>query len=314
MNFHDTIVYISVTQDGYFALQTLLAARKTIHYVITLSPDKSAHVADYIDFRPLCSRYKVTCLTVRSIKELEVALVNDKARLIIINGWSELLSERLLSSPTLGCVGTHPALLPKNRGRAPIAWHFLNNEQKGGVTLFYLDKGCDSGPIIDQCEFFITSEDNASTYYERITQLGSDMLLDHFDAFSQSKVPAKEQNHAQATYLLKRIPEDSLLDFSWTSKKVCAHIRAVAELYPLAFFYYQGKKICVCRGSIPTNAPHYSGVIGQIAAVNSHSIRIVTGDGVVDISCFFTETGDPIKPIDFFKVGHRTNQLEQRYG
>lgn len=313
MTFRDSIVYVSMTKDGYFALEMLLKAGKQIDHVITLSPDLAASVSDYADFTSLCTNYGVACWPVASIKEVEQQLVVDKPKIIFVNGWSEMLSKALVTAPVQGCVGTHPALLPKNRGRAPIAWHFLNEETRGGVTLFYLDEGCDSGPIIDQREFTITYKDNATSYYERITHLGADLLLQHFNDLISAKILATTQDHSRATYLLKRIPEDSWLDFHWTSGVICNHIRAVAAVYPLGYFYYEGAKILVSLSGVPSDVPHYSGVSGQVAAVSDVYVRIITADGVVDLLSIYSESGEKLIPREVFKVGRRVNQLKHHY-
>jgi len=46
-----------------------------------------------------------------------------------------------------GCLNLHSALLPKYRGLMPSFWVLKNNENKTGVSVFFVDKGIDSGPI-----------------------------------------------------------------------------------------------------------------------------------------------------------------------
>ena len=41
-------------------------------------------------------------------------------------------------------------MLPKYRGLMPTFWALRNNEQYTGVTVFIVDEGIDSGPIVEQ--------------------------------------------------------------------------------------------------------------------------------------------------------------------
>jgi methionyl-tRNA formyltransferase len=44
--------------------------------------------------------------------------------------------------------GLHASLLPDYSGGAPLVWAMINGETKTGVTLFQMDDGVDSGPIV----------------------------------------------------------------------------------------------------------------------------------------------------------------------
>ena len=50
----------------------------------------------------------------------------------------------------MGCINLHTALLPKYRGLMPTFWVLKNNEKNTGVSVFFVDEGIDSGPIIVQ--------------------------------------------------------------------------------------------------------------------------------------------------------------------
>ena len=68
-----------------------------------------------------------------------------------------ILGNQIFKSPILnlapkGCINLHTALLPQYRGLMPTFWVLKNNEKKTGVSVFYVDEGIDSGPIIVQKE------------------------------------------------------------------------------------------------------------------------------------------------------------------
>ncbi len=303
------IVYISTTKDGYFALKKLLEANKKIDLIITLSPEKATNVSDYIDFVPLAKKYAVPYKHVVDINKEFGLFQKLHADAVFVNGWSQIIKKPILSTARYGFVGTHPALLPKNRGRAPIAWHFINNEKYGGVTLFYLDEGCDSGPIIEQMRCVITPNDNALTYYTKITDMGAKLILKNYDKIASGTAISSPQDHRYATYLLRRRPLDSLLVFSNTTREIHNQIRAVSGVYPTAFFKYRGKEYRVMRSLIRKTKRPY-GVPGQIIGATKTELRVLTADGIIILAGMLDQHDKPISCSDSFKLGNNINDYK----
>ncbi len=301
-------VYISTTKDGYFGLEKLIISGKRIDEIITCPQTKSEAISDYADFSPLAKKYNLEIVFTKDINSLVSTFQKNKPNLIIVNGWSQLLKKELLELPLRGCVGTHPALLPKNRGRAPIAWHFINEEDYGGVTLFYLNEGSDSGPIIDQIKFKINANDNASTFYEKITQVGADLLIKNFDAICDGNAKSHKQDESGATYLLKRRPRDSEINFSANAKQIHNLVRAESNIYPLAFFASKGSKYEVLKSELVGPHPKYSGVDGQIAVVKGDGMWVLCGDGLISFTKVLDERRNPVNIREMFKEGDVLNE------
>ena len=64
--------------------------------------------------------------------------------------------------------GLHASLLPDYSGGAPLVWTMINGESETGTTLFKMDSGIDSGPIVGQKAEPIWNDDTIATIYERI--------------------------------------------------------------------------------------------------------------------------------------------------
>src|SRR3546814_1648120 len=64
-------------------------------------------------------------------------------------------------------IGYHPAPLPRLRGRGVIPWTILANEPITAGTLFSIDDGVDSGPILEQAFFHVAPDETAASLYER---------------------------------------------------------------------------------------------------------------------------------------------------
>ena len=63
---------------------------------------------------------------------------------------NQIFKTDLINLAPKGCINLHTALLPKYRGLMPTFWVLKNNEKYTGVSVFFVDKGIDSGPIIVQ--------------------------------------------------------------------------------------------------------------------------------------------------------------------
>jgi methionyl-tRNA formyltransferase len=63
---------------------------------------------------------------------------------------NEIFKTPLLNLAPKGCLNVHTALLPKYRGLMPSFWVLKHKEQRTGVSVFLVDEGIDSGPIVVQ--------------------------------------------------------------------------------------------------------------------------------------------------------------------
>tara|TARA_B100000029_G_scaffold501481_1_gene574976 strand:- start:699 stop:1403 length:705 start_codon:yes stop_codon:yes gene_type:complete len=66
---------------------------------------------------------------------------------IIVLGGTRLLSNEIIKIPKIGILNSHPAILPKYKGRDCVGWSILNGD-KVGATVHLVDSGIDTGPII----------------------------------------------------------------------------------------------------------------------------------------------------------------------
>ena len=83
--------------------------------------------------------------------EASIQKIKDTgAELLISIAGNQIFKEKLFNEFQFGCINLHTALLPEYRGLMPTFWAMKNNERYAGVSVFQVDKGIDSGPIIAQ--------------------------------------------------------------------------------------------------------------------------------------------------------------------
>src|SRR5213593_5226647 len=103
----------------------------------------------------------------RSLKapEAQHAFAEARADLGVLAYVTQIVPEPLLHIPRLGSICFHPSLLPKYRGGSAINWTLIKGETKTGISLFWVDEGIDTGPILLQKEARIDPDDTAGTLY-----------------------------------------------------------------------------------------------------------------------------------------------------
>ena len=84
--------------------------------------------------------------------------INQKSNIDILKGLRpdlivSILGNQIFKSPLLElapCLNLHTAPLPKYRGLLPTFWVLKNQEKQTAVSVFLVDEGIDSGPILVQ--------------------------------------------------------------------------------------------------------------------------------------------------------------------
>jgi len=92
------------------------------------------------------------------------------------------------------CFNFHPGILPEYRGTGIFSWILINKEKKAGVTLHLIDKGIDTGDIIEIREFLISKDDTAYSLFLRSEQIIYKMFQDWFCDILNGKFTAVPQN------------------------------------------------------------------------------------------------------------------------
>ena len=143
------------------------------------------------------------CLKV--LKEMvDIAVDRADVDILFVLGYRKLLSKELLNAPRIGCIGSHPTLLPRGRGHHPIIWTVVKKLKTSGLTLFWLDEGVDSGDIWYQRKFRVEMCD-ADWLYEKATRVAQEILRERVPELEMGVFKRTPQDHSKATYWRKRI-------------------------------------------------------------------------------------------------------------
>jgi methionyl-tRNA formyltransferase len=92
--------------------------------------------------------------------------------------YGRILRPEVLAIPAHGWWNVHFSLLPRWRGAAPVQHALLAGDLSTGVSVFQLDEGMDTGPILSQREHPITPGTTAGALLEELAHVGAILLAE----------------------------------------------------------------------------------------------------------------------------------------
>jgi phosphoribosylglycinamide formyltransferase-1 len=101
-----------------------------------------------------------------------------KPDLVVFAGFMKLVGPEFMHEFGGRCVNTHPALLPSFPGMHGVRDALDFGSKVTGATLFVVDRGVDTGPIVAQVAVDVRRDDDEASLHERIKQAERQMLVD----------------------------------------------------------------------------------------------------------------------------------------
>ena len=101
-----------------------------------------------------------------------------KPDLVVLAGFMKLVGPAFLGEFGGRCVNTHPALLPSFPGMHGVRAALDFGVKVTGATLFVVDGGVDTGPIVAQTAVEVRPDDDEESLHERIKHAERRMLVD----------------------------------------------------------------------------------------------------------------------------------------
>jgi phosphoribosylglycinamide formyltransferase 1 len=111
-------------------------------------------------------------------RELTESCRKHRPDLVVLAGFMKLTGEAFLAEFGGRCVNTHPALSPSFPGMTGPADALEYGVKVTGATLFVVDAGVDTGPIVEQAVVPVEEDDDVASLHERIKAAERGMLVD----------------------------------------------------------------------------------------------------------------------------------------
>ncbi|WP_241972543.1 methionyl-tRNA formyltransferase [Aliidiomarina haloalkalitolerans] len=228
---------------------------------MTLHDDQAINKSGRVYLDNFCLKHNIPLLKSRHVNNQDVieAIKQHEIDWLFIIGWSQIAGSEVLNAPKQGVLGMHPTLLPKGRGRAAIPWAILKGLDKTGVTLFKLDTGVDTGPIVDQVEIPLSAKTTASELYELVDEAHIRLMKKVVPALMSNSITLTEQDDSKATEWPGRKPEDGRIDPKGNVQDAERLVRAVTRPYPGAFIDINGRRFVIWQAEVKSESTTNAG-------------------------------------------------------
>lgn len=215
-----------------------------------------------------------------------------------------ILPPKLLELPSKGSINLHASLLPKYRGAAPIHWAVINGEEETGCSVFFLNEQVDTGQLIAQQSTDVGINETTGDVYNRLKEMGSDLLAESVNRIAEESYELSEQNHDKATPAPKLFTEDCKINFDQSARKVHNKIRGLSP-FPTAWATLDGKKFNMYRSQI---GPDQSLKVGQLL-MDGDQLLVGCNPGTVILEKVQLQGKKRMNGKDFMNGYNGPNQL-----
>ncbi|MCY3637826.1 MAG: methionyl-tRNA formyltransferase [Chloroflexi bacterium] len=242
-------------------------------------PDREGRPADPV--KTAAEAHDIPVLQFRRMRNQDCidAFLALNADLCVMAFVTDIVPDAILEAPTQGTIQYHPSLLPLHRGPSSINWPIIFGREKTGLTVFWPDKGLDTGPVLLQKETEIGPDDTlGSVYFGRLFPMGVDAMVEAVDMVKAGTAPRIEQNHDDATYEGWCRAEDVVIDWDKPVGEVYNLIRG-SDPSPGSGSTFGDDSVRFFRAS--KSDSDAGGAPGEVTEITDDGFRIAANGGSV---------------------------------
>ncbi|MBE5932006.1 MAG: methionyl-tRNA formyltransferase [Lachnospiraceae bacterium] len=301
------VVYMGTPDFAVYALESIIKAGHDVQAVIT-QPDKAKGRSKALIPTPVKAKameYDIPVYQPEKLREEEnVKLLTDiNPDIIVVAAYGQILPESILNIPKYGCINIHASLLPKYRGAAPIEWSIIDGEEVTGVTTMYMEKGLDTGDMIEKVQVAIESDDTGITLHDKLAEAGAKLILSTLDKLEAGTAVRTKQNNDESCYASMLSKEMGNIDFTKSADEIERLIRGLNP-WPCAYTRIDGKGVKIFKAQVCQVAD--GATPGEIVEVTKKTFTIACGKDGLIIKNLQPEGKKPMDTVSYLN-GNKLN-------
>src|SRR4030042_2376058 len=290
------IVIVGQGPFGEKVSQTLIQKGEDIVGIFS-PPDKRGE-----SMKVMAEKSGITFFRPNLMKDPQVhdAYVKLKPELAILAFVTDIIPEKLLAVPSLGTICYHPSILPRHRGASAINWAIIQGDTRTGLTIFWVDRGIDTGPILLQKEVDIGPDDTTgSLYFNTLFPMGVDAIVESVEMIKRGGAPRISQDESKATYEPPCDDKVASVDFDKSINDIYNLIRG-CDPQPGAYTIFKGKRVRFydAKKGLLTIEKRF----GEIVSIEEKSLQIAVKGGIIKIGKLRVDKGEKIGPMEFAQL------------
>ena len=282
-------IVIGISELAIYCAQALLDSGAEICALISM-PEKS-RPNNPADFSSFVAKNNITYHELENINSSEgIKLLREYKPDYIFGALNEILTNEVLEIPNRYCIGAHPTDLPFNRGRHPLHWLISMGITESKLSFFIVDEGIDTGNILIQIPFKISSSDainDAVNNMNKSAYAGMKKVCNKL--LSDPSYRGYKQDNSRANYWRKRTPHDVTLDLRMPADLITRIVRSFTIPYPCANLIYKKNIIKIKKAKIVTTNVRVEELQriepGRIISADEKTMIVKVDDEIIELVC-----------------------------
>ena len=160
----------------------------------------------------------------------------------VVVAYGQILPQRALDTPRLGCFNLHPSLLPRWRGAAPIQRAIIAGDAETGVCVMRMEEGLDTGPVLACERTAIGTDDTAASLHDRLSAMGARLMAETLAGVANGRLHPVPQSAEGATYAAKIDKAETQMDWAREATALSAQVRGLSP-FPGAWCEIAGERV-----------------------------------------------------------------------
>jgi methionyl-tRNA formyltransferase len=219
----DQVVIIGTGRLARACLEICLVQHRN---VVCIEPEKQV----FSSLSAACKGHGVDYCLLTDKLSLESFFLKIQIPTLVVSAYnSYLFSDSVLKNSNLCVVNFHNSLLPKHRGRNAPTWAIFELDAITGITWHRVTPNIDAGEIIAQRAIPISDFDTAVQLTQRTLDVGAEVFGEIVARLLNSGLSQTVNlDHVEGRiHRAKDVPNDGVLDLSWTPIKISAFLRSL---------------------------------------------------------------------------------------
>lgn len=200
--------------------------------------------------------------------------------LIVVVAFGQILPQRVLDIPPLGCINVHASLLPRYRGAAPMQRCLMAGESMTGVTTMFMDAGLDTGDMLLWKAVAIDADMTMETLHDILSDIGAELLVKTIKALTDGTLVRTKQDDRESCYAAMLTKETGRMNWERSAVELHNLVRAM-DSWPGAYSQLEGTVYKIWRTRVLEG--ENVGVPGEVIRQTENGFVVATGSGALEI-------------------------------
>jgi methionyl-tRNA formyltransferase len=281
-----SIIFMGTPDFAVKSLDAIIRNNYNVKAVIT-APDKKAGRGKKInssEVKKYALEKNLKLLQPHNLKDENfiTELKSTKADLFVVVAF-RMLPKIVWEIPQFGTINLHASLLPQLRGAAPIHWAIIRGLQSTGLSTFFINEKIDYGNIIEQREVEIGDTENTGNLYQRLKEIGSELILTTLKQIISGKL--KTQKQIESKKLLKApklVKENTRINWNQSGLEIFNFIRGLSP-HPAAWTKSEKTNKTFKLYNVIYFKEKKSDKLNGIININDNLMKISVNDGYLKV-------------------------------